>query len=194
LGVISEPSPDVLIQEVQDWTRGGAETYVYRFRVVLGAAVQEVLLKAIVACSLTKALTEIADEWVARRRLLDCHGIKTPKLYCAKRALVMERFIPHNLSDFLRKTSDPPNDLMNQVIHYAVVLDELGFSPPAPFHSLRTDGTDVFAVDYGRDLGPPTLVSRKDGRMLSEAIRWLNRFGLAIDEEPANSLYARPRD
>jgi hypothetical protein len=191
LGVISEPAPDVVIEQVQDWTRGGDETYIYRFRVVLPGRVEDLLLKAIVAFSLTKPLTEIADEWVARRRLLATEGIATPTLYCAKRALLMERFIPYNLSDFLRGTPVPPSRLVGQVIRYAAVLDKLGFCALAPFHGLRTDGTDMFAIDFGQDLGPPALGPRRDGRMLAEAMRWLESCGQSIDKDRAIGLYAR---
>lgn len=191
LGVISEPSPDVILQEVQDWTRGGAETYIYRFRVLFRGTVQDVLLKAVVAFSTARSLTEIADEWVARRRLLESEGVATPTLYCAKRALLMERFVPYNLADFLATASASSNDLIDQVIRFAATLDKAGFFPVAPFHGLRTDGASVFAVDVGQDLGPPTFVPRYDGRMLTEAIRWLDSCGQEVDKDRAISLYAR---
>ena len=155
LGVIGEPSPDVILEEVQDWTRAGAETYIYRFRVVLGATAQDVLLKAIVGFSLTQSLSGIAQDWVERRRLLDREGIRTPKLYCTGRALLMEQYVPYNLADFLRETPAAASRLDHQVIRLAAVLDRLGFCPISLFHSLRTDGADVFAVDFGQDLGPP---------------------------------------
>ncbi len=190
LGVIGEPSPDVIIEEVQDWTRGGAETYIYRFRVVQRATVHDVLLKAIVGFSMARSLTEIADDWVVRRQLLNRQGIRTPTLYCAGRALLMEQFVPYNLADFLRETSVTTSHLNNQVIHLAAVLDKLGFCPISLFHSLRTDGADVFAVDFGQDLGPPAPGSRRDGRMLRETMQWLDGCGQPIDEARAAALYA----
>jgi hypothetical protein len=190
LGVIGEPSPDVILEEVQDWTRGGAETYIYRFRVVLGGTVHDVLLKAIVGFSLTQSLTGIAQDWVERRRLLDREGIRTPKLYCAGRALLMEQYVPYNLADFLRETPAAASRLDHQVIRLAAVLDRLGFCPISLFHSLRTDGADVFAVDFGQDLGPPAPGPRRDGRMLREALSWLDGCGQPVSEGRAVALYA----
>jgi hypothetical protein len=157
----------------------------------LGAAATDLLLKAVVGFSPTHSLIEVADQWVARRRLLDYEGISTPTLYCAKRALLMEQFVPHNLCDHLRRSPAAPTRLVNQVIQLTAVLDKLGFCPVSPFHSLRTDGLDVFVVDFGQDLGPPSLASRSDGRMLSEAIAWLGTCNQPVDEGRALVIYER---
>ena len=84
-------------------------------------------------------------------------------------------------------------DLVDQVIHFAATLENGGFCPLAAFHGLRTDGENVFAVDFGQDLGPPALTARHDGRLLREAIRWLNSnrgSSRPIDEGRARALYA----
>lgn len=191
LGVISEPSSEAVIQEVHGWTRGGAETFIYRFRVLLPGTVNDVLLKAIVAFSTAKPLSEIGDEWVTRRRLLEHEGIRTPTLYYAGRALLVEQFIPEKLSDFLRRGRTETTRLFDQVIQYAATLEKLGFCPASLCHDLRTDGVDVFVVDFGQDLGPPALTSRRDGRLLREAIRWLKNNSAssqAIDEGRATAF------
>jgi hypothetical protein len=191
LGVIGEPSPEVTITEVEDWTRAGAETYIYRFRVTLGPAVRDVLLKAVVGFRAAGSVSDVAKEWVARRRLLEAEGVPAPTLYCAKRALLMEQFIPHNLAEHLSATSPAPGRLADRVIEIAAALDRLGFSPLSPFHSLRTEGTEVFAVDFGQDLGPPAVRAGPDGRLLGEAVRWLARCGQRVDGDRAVALYAR---
>ena len=193
LGVISEPSPEAVIEEVHDWTRGGAETFIYRFRVLLPGTVHDVLLKAIVAFSTAKSLSEIGDEWVTRRQLLEHEGIRTPTLYYAGRALLVEQFIPQKLSEFLRRGPIETTPLFDQVIQFAATLEKLGFRPISLFHDLRTDGVDVFVVDFGEDLGPPALTLRRDGRLLREAIRWLKNntaSSQVIDEDRATALYA----
>ena len=194
LGVISRAFPDVLIKEVEDWTRAGSETFEYRFRVVSQEGVRDVVLKAIVAFSTTRSLSEIADEWVMRRHLLESEGISTPVLYCAERALLMEEFVPHKLSAFLRATPSLQNRLTDQVIQIAAILDKLRFCPISPFGSLRTDGFSVFMVDFGQALGPPAEPVRRSGRLLREAIDWLNSCrvkGQSVDENHAKALYRR---
>jgi hypothetical protein len=74
-------------------------------------------------------------------------------------------------------------------------LERHGFSPLSPFHGLRTDGADVFAVDFGQDLGPPGVTSRRGRRLLREAIRWLNGVsGRKVDEKRATAVYAHYAD
>ena len=168
LGIISDPVSEAVIEEVQGWTRDGAETFTYRFRVLSPAPVKDVLLKAIVAFSTARSLTEISQEWVARRQLLELGGIRTPTLYRAQGALLVEQFIPHKLSEFLRRGPLATKGLIDQVIQFAATLERCGFCPVAAFHGLRTDGENVFAVDFGQDVGPPALTARHDGRLLRE--------------------------
>jgi hypothetical protein len=191
LGIVEESSPRPAIEEVHGWKRGGAETFIYRFRVERRGTVQDVLLKAIVAFSMARSLSELGGEWVERRRLLEQAGIRTPHLYYAGRALVVEQFIPEGLSGFLRREPADTTHLLDQVIRYAATLEKHGFCPLAPFHGLRTNGTDVFAVDFGQDLGPPGCTSRRGRRLLREAIKWLNSASShSIDEGRATAVYA----
>jgi hypothetical protein len=191
LGVIAAPSPEPLMEEVHGWQRGGGETFIYRFRVVQDDDAHDVLLKAVVAFSLAKSLSELGDEWVQRRRLLEHEGIRTPVLYHAGRALLVEQFIPEKLSSCLRRGPADAPHLFDQVIRYAATLERHGFCPLAPFHGLRTNGTDVFAVDFGQDLGPPGLTSRRGRRLLREAIRWLaGASSQSIDKSRAAAVYA----
>jgi hypothetical protein len=191
LGIIEAQSPEPVIEEVHGWMRGGAETFIYRFRVVQDDDEHDVLLKAIVAFSTAKSLTELGGEWVERRRLLQHEGIATPHLYYAGRALVVEQFIPEGLSGFLRRRPAEATHLFDQVIRYAATLEKHGFCPLAPFHGLRTNGTDVFAVDFGQDLGPPGLSARRGRRLLREAIKWLSKASSqSIDETRATAMFA----
>lgn len=190
LGIISEAGPEPRLEEVHGWMRGGGETYIYRFRVVTRDGTHDLLLKAIVAFSLTRSLTELGNEWMRRRRLLEQDGIRPPVLYHAGRALLVETYIPEKLSSFLNRGCANATLLSDEVIRYAAVLEKRGFRPVSPFHSLRTDGVNVFAVDFGQDLGPPGLASGCERRLLREAIRWLKTVGnQSIDERHAAALY-----
>jgi len=191
LGLIEEQFPVPTIEEVHGWMRGGAETFIYRFRVVQQETVRDVLLKAVVAFSTAKSLTELGDEWVERRRLLEQDGIRTPRLYHAGRAIIVEEFIPEGLSTFLRRRPAEAMHLFDQVIRYAATLEKHGFCPISPFHGLRTDGMDVFAVDFGQDLGAPGQTTRRGRRLLREAIKWLNSAcSRSIDESRARAVFA----
>ncbi len=189
MGLIGKPSSDVVLEEVQGWMPGGAETYIYRFRVLSRDQCTDVIAKAVVAFSMAKSLSELGSEWVRRRRLLEYDGIRTPKLYFAGNAMLIEEFIPYKLSGFLGTTSKQRDHLSAQVIQLAAVLENNGFRPISAFGDLRTDGEDVFAVDFGEDLGPPAVAKKHDNRLLREAIGWLNKNRGKSD--PVNKTHAR---
>jgi len=189
LGIVGEHRPDAVVEEVEGWTCAG-DSYTYRFRVVLPEATHEVVLKAIVAFSLARSLKELADDWVGRRRLLEREGIPTSRLYHAGRALLVEQSVPLKLSDHLKCRPAEQTRLVDQVIGFAAILSKLGFCPISPFHGLKTDGHNVFVTDFGQDLGPPGVTSKRNGRLLREAVRWLEREGeRPIDKPRASAMY-----
>jgi hypothetical protein len=59
------------------------------------------------------------------------------------------------------------------------------------FNGLRTDGEDVYIVDFGQDLGPPGARRRRGKGLLPEAKRWLASVGNhAVDPCRAEAVYA----
>lgn len=199
LGLVDPPCSKATLEEVHGWTRSGSETFTYGFRIVPpSGAPQELLLKAIVAFSLTRSLGELNNEWLRRRQILASEGIKTPTLHFAGKALLVEQFIPKKLSSHLKRTRAGSTHLVDQVLQLAAVLERHEFCPISPFNGLRTDGADVFVVNFGQDLGPPACAKHHDGRLLKEAIRWLEeKCGRTVDKRRAKavySFYADPRD
>ncbi len=189
LGIVGEHCREAVLKEVEGWTCAG-DSFTYRFRVVSPEAAHEVVLKAIVAFSMTKSLTEIAEEWVRRRRLLEREGILTSRLYHAGKALLVEQSVPLKLSDHLKGRPSERKRLIDQVIRFAAVLEKQGFCPISPFHGLCTDRNDVFVTDFGQDIGPPGVGSGRNGHLLQEAVRWLERHGgRSIDRPRARALY-----
>ena len=122
LHLIEKLDPDPLLQETQGWTQAHPEAFVYQFRVVLPQTARELVLKAIVAFSMAKSLVELAEEWIGRRRLLEREGVRTSKLYYAKRAVLVEQFVADKLSDHLR--CSPTERLFDQVIVFAAILEK----------------------------------------------------------------------
>jgi hypothetical protein len=191
LGILDAPAPEPELAEVHGWMRGGAETFIYRFQVEQQGVVRDILLKAVVAFSTVRSLTELGGEWILRRRVLEGEDVRTPRLYFAGKALVVEDFIPDGLAAYLRRRRGDTKYLCDQVIRYAAALEKHGFCPVSPFHGLRTDGTHVFAVDFGQDLGPPGLASGRKQHLLGEALTWLSRVsGQPVDEGRARRLFA----
>jgi len=117
-------------------------------------------------------------------------GILTSRLYHAGKALLVEQSVPLKLSDHLKGRPSERKRLIDQVIRFAAVLEKQGFCPISPFHGLCTDRHDVFVTDFGQDIGPPGVGSGRNGHLLQEAVRWLERHGgRSIDRPRARALY-----
>jgi hypothetical protein len=191
LGLADHSENTPLLEETHGWRRGGAETYIYRFRVISAERAHDVLLKAVTAFSTSQTLGELADEWVCRRRLLAEAGVCTPTLYFAGRALLVEQYVGEKLASWLRRRPSNSIQLADQVFRLAAVMDRHGFLPICAFHGLRTDGESVYVVDFGQDLGPPGVRRRRSKGLLPEAQRWLTSVGnQAVDPRRAAAVYA----
>jgi hypothetical protein len=191
LGLAADADDPARLEEIHAWRRGGAETYLYRFKVIGAAQEHNVLLKAVTAFSTARTLSELVDEWVCRRRLLAAGGVCTPKCYFSGRALLVEQYIEEKLAHWLRRQPANSVALTDQVFALAGVMDRLGFSPVSAFDRLRTDGESVYIVDFGQDLGPPGVKRRRGKGLLSEAKRWLTGVGQqVVDPIRAEAVYA----
>ena len=191
LGLASDPDDPPRLEEIHPWRRGGAETYLYRFKVIGSAHEHSVLLKAVTAFSTARTLSKLTEEWVCRRRLLTADGICTPKCYFSGRALLVEQYIEKKLALWLRLQPANSVELTDQVFALAGVMDRLGFSPVSAFDRLRTDGENVYIVDFGQDLGPPGIKRRRGKGLLSEAKHWLTSVGRqALDPARARAVYS----
>jgi hypothetical protein len=189
LGLTEDPNDPVTLEEVHGWRRGGAETYIYRFKVSDTRTEHDVLLKAVTAFSTTQSLSQIAQEWRHRRQLLATAGIRTPTLYFSGRALLVEQYVGEKLSHWLQHHTITDARLTDQVFRVAAVLDRHGFSPVGAFNGLRTDGECVYMVNFGGSLGPPK-VRQCEKHLLREAKQWLLNVGRQrIDSERAEAVY-----
>ncbi len=177
--------------ETHGWRRGGAETYLYRFKVIDATQEHDVLLKAVTAFSTTRTLSELAEEWACRRRLLAAGGVCTPKCYFSGRALLVEQYVEEKLAHWLHRQPANSLELTDQVFALAGVMERLGFAPFSAFNRLRTDGESVYIVDFGQDLGPPGVRRRRGKGLLSEAKHWLTSVGKQVlDPTRAEAVYA----
>ncbi len=157
------------------WTIGGSETYIYPFSIIFAdASCEEFILKAVTPFSPSKSIEDVLVEWVSRRRLLEEAGVNTPTLFFAGEGLILEKLIPHSLKEVLDKARCDEG-LILEVFRYAGVLHRLGFMPNAPFADLRTDGTHVFAIDFGEDLGPAGIVESDSTQLYEQALEWLRK-------------------
>jgi hypothetical protein len=191
LGLSEDPDSACRLKETHGWRRGGGETYLYRFKVISAGCSHDVVLKAVTAFSTSRTLNQLANEWVERRQLLEDEGVRTPTLYFAGRALLVEEYVGEKLATWLQRNPGSGRQLIDQVFRLAAVMDRHGFEPICVFNGLRTDGENVYVVDFGQDLGPPGVKRRRGRGQLQEAKRWLASVGSCpIDKRRAEAVYA----
>lgn len=141
----------------KEWRRGGAETYLYDFSVILeGGVERRLMLKACVPYALQSSVESILAEWIERRSLLKTLHVATPDLYFAGQGVVLEEYIPYSFWEQLGKSEGTRRlSLLTDLAHYIFVLSKLGFRSIDAFADLRSTGNNLVTIDFGEDLGPP---------------------------------------
>lgn len=168
------------LQTVEAWRAGGAETWVHVFDVVGTESTKRLIIKAFVSLGAGEGRLETLNE---RRSLLSARGVAVPRLYATGRGVVLEEHVPWLLRDHVRArllTETRVVPLLVDLYLVAIAFDQLGFAPLSPFVDLRTEGTRVFVVDFGEDLGGPS--TRRTSSAVSEVGPWLRSLGWRLPD------------
>lgn len=155
IGIIETDETLVSYTDISEWHRGGAETYISDFKVLLKTDLYErrehIIAKAIVKWGTTAELTVI--EWLNRVRRLNAFGVNTPHVWHWN-GVLFQQFIRFSLTDYIHAVNDQEKHrLCRQLLRIAEQVDRAGFSPTNIIDDIRTDGTELFVVDVGEDLG-----------------------------------------
>lgn len=177
----------VALEELQPWTRAGAETYTYVFRVRTVASAKQVLVKACVALGGT-SVGEICQEWLRRRRFLQSAGISTPELYGFSRATIIEEYVAMTLPEaFLLGNLNERLRLASGLGRLVGVLSRYRFQLLS-LHDLRSRADDVVVIDFGEDLGPPFAMSTENPFVLDRALEDMAHDGVHLTPHERTKL------
>ena len=136
------------------WVRRGAETYILYLDLVAPSAERHALiLKAAVPLSFGQSLASHVDEWFHRRSLLSPY-VNVPQVHGRNSATWLEDVVGVPLEQSLSNT-EPSSSILNSLAEFAGALAGFEFAPTDPFRDLRLAGDQLFAIDFGEDLGPP---------------------------------------
>lgn len=174
----------------KDWTRGGSETYIFRFWIENENKFKKgYIIKAVVAYAPTGNLENILQSWIERRNLLSSNGISTPKLVTFGKGVIVEELIPFKFKDILKQKSQiNSNDLIFQLVLFAKTISDLGFMPIDPFCDLHSRGEDLVMIDFGQDLGPASLNSDRD-KLFNNLLSTLKRWEVDIADSTYNKIH-----
>lgn len=152
LGLVESGTSEYAIVEESDWVRGGAETYLMRFRVQTATSARPYLLKSVVSLG-GGGVGRTAAEWLARRSLIARAGVRVPRLFAFRNATFLEEFVPLALGDAIRRDAEVVELIRSRCVSAAGAISALGFRPVSLFADARSHGQDVVVVDFGADLG-----------------------------------------
>lgn len=168
------------IVTVHDWWPAGAETYCYVFTLVGEQAERTLILKSFVPTPGTYSVAEALATSLDRSRQLSTCGVRAPAVYGAKNGTALFDYIEHSLVDFLgnRTTTSPlRRELISKALKIIESVHCAGYRPVDIVRDLRTNGREVFMVDFGWDLGARIHGSPSLDASLSAATDLLNRAG-----------------
>lgn len=154
-GLADQNGEITLLRSQDEWERGGAETFVYRFWTVDGAGVESAhILKACVP-GIGVPLEKVLAEWMNRRSQLEAEGASVPRLYTFAHGLIWEELLPLRLEAALARVSNAKAAaLLTQLATTLNTMLQLRFDPVDPTYDLWSRGDDVVIIDFGQDLGP----------------------------------------
>lgn len=189
LNIIPDFNITYQIRSDKDWTRGGAETYIFRFWVSTpGHGEKGYIIKACVSFNIALGIEGVINEWLSRRRLLSQSGVTVPNLVYAGHGVIIEELIPWELREYLRDKPQALGQLFPLMVDYAAVLSKWGFAPVDGFYDLRTRGMDVVVIDFGEDLGPPRLIEGPNTNLFETLLKVLEQWGLSPDKKQLHFL------
>lgn len=144
----------IILDETSNWTRGGAETYIFDFNIIVNGIPSRIMLKACISGPPARKIDDVIGEWVMKRLFLRDEGINTPKLYACAEGMIVEEYIDRSLKESL--LDEPLNiNIIKSIAKYIYVLQKSGFNYIDPFKDLRIDNDSIICIDFGEDIGQP---------------------------------------
>ena len=148
--------------QLLEWAQRGSETFSYAFKLRLyGGDSKSFLLKAFVPHPLTMTPSEAVERYVRNTASLMAVGVLVPKLYAANRGLVLTDYIEWDLAECHRRHRCQREScpLDEQALAASRKIELAGYRPVVGSLDFRTDGSSVYLVDLGSDLGTPCRMS-----------------------------------
>ena len=141
---------DVLLkyEDIQEWERGGAETYLSIFRIRYITTGELYIDKTLVVKSIVSMFPDARLlAWKRRREILAKNGVPVSHWYWCGDGVIIEDFYPRGIQ--LNNISD-----LNNISKIKDILEDIGFSPLHISDDVRFDEDgNPYYVDFGFDLG-----------------------------------------
>ncbi|MFS8084829.1 MAG: hypothetical protein ACMG6H_04310 [Acidobacteriota bacterium] len=156
LQLLAQDENLIRLTDCKPWTRGGAESFVasgvLAVRTGNGREIErQIILKAYVGFGYSPE--KRVETWRERSEVLASHGIPVSRVYSVSKGVLFTQFIKWSLLEFLELTSVDSATWASNLGRVVDALDDLRVHPVSLLPDLRTDGSVIYIVDFGEDLG-----------------------------------------
>lgn len=163
------------------WRLGGSETYVSQFDVVVSEAgnyaYKRLIAKAAVRFGEPSEYT--IRQWLRRQARLNDFSVATARCYGHRWGILFQELISHSFTSWFLKQSEITQRRFSHLLTTtAQRIERAGFAPVGLIRDLRTDGSKLFVIDFGEDLGEYTH-GRHFPSATREVARWRRQMGLS---------------
>lgn len=152
LNIFPAATSETRIECIRDWSPGGAECYIYVFRVKSGTNYRDLILKAFTPPLGTSP--ELAmQSHIERASQLQVIGVRTPTIFGARAGTILMKYVPYDLYEYLEACSSSMREVLGGASdEIRERLARGGWRVVDGALDLRTDGTSLYMVDLGCDL------------------------------------------
>lgn len=183
LQVLSGAETLVGLLECEPWKRGGAESFVCSGVVTIRTENnielnRKIILKAY--GGFASSPENKVRSWQERSLKLAQHGIPISKVYSVFKGVLFAEFIEWSLIEFLAKHNTVwyVNWAAKNLSAIADGLEKLRAHPVSLLPDLRTDGSLIYLVDFGEDIGEIPGTEEESEFCRSLLKKELHRYGL----------------
>lgn len=146
------------IEIINDWKRGGTETYVSDFIFTSNEDSRHLIAKACVKFGPREAMSD----WLDRRQKMQENGVLFPQLVAVDGATIVEEYIPLTFAQAYRQSDENQREILRKAyIDTYKRICGAGFSPIS-LHDVRSRGVDIVVVDPGQDIGGYVVIDYCD--------------------------------
>lgn len=154
-GILGDSDDLASYHELQNWARGGSETFVASAEVSIVTKRGVTSRRRFIAKAMVPfgSSADVATKsWLARRDRLSAH-IKVPQLFGVCRAVIYEQLLPLSLADSMAESNWTDRNLASRLAAICLALEVCGFRPTDLIGNIWVERHDLYWVDFGEDLG-----------------------------------------
>lgn len=166
-----------MYSDISEWYRSGAETFMTTAEVEYSNSSTTVYSKFVVKALVNFCPEEQLNSWKKRREFLHKIGIPVSKWIDTYSCSIIEPYYALDKEAFIAL------NFVNELSKIAALLDIHGFFSLKFIDDIRSDGTSLYYIDFGSDLGEPS--SKKS----NEAKRALEKYCLSKGVEFPYTIY-----